>query len=282
MAITATERSQIVELTVLMFNAAPGAEYLSQIVSVYETSGRSLQTLAGILAGTSVYASLNPNTQTAEAFADAFLTPLGLQNDSLARDFIISKMNAGVSKGAIVYEAYAALNSVPATANNQYSAANAILNNKVTVAEYYSVERAIAATDLASLQGALSGVTADPASVTSAKAAIDATIDFTIMAAASSVNEGSSITVHVTNGAPNTEYVLRVDSAHASDVGSQLTMVTTDANGTAHATIAVVADRMTEGAETLTISVVGQASVSTTVTVNDTSMDNTEIGRAHV
>ncbi|NKE66410.1 hypothetical protein RAMLITH_11310 [Ramlibacter sp. RBP-2] len=275
MAITATERSQIVELTVLMFNAAPGAEYLSQIVSVYETNGRSLQTLAGILAGTSVYAALNPNTQTAEAFADAFLTPLGLQADSLARDFIISKMNAGVSKGAIVYEAYAALNSVPDSANNQYSAANAILNNKVAVATYYSVDRGIAATDLASLQTALSGVTADPASVTSAKAAIDATIDFTLMAAASSVDEGSSITVHLTNGTPNTEYVLRVDSAHASDVGSQLTMVTTDANGTAHATIAVNADRTTEGAETLTISVVGQASVSTTVTVNDTSMDNT-------
>lgn len=275
MAITATERSQIVELTVLMFNAAPGAEYLSQIVSVYETNGRSLQTLAGILAGTSVYAALNPNTQTAEAFADAFLTPLGLQADSLARDFIISKMNAGVSKGAIVYEAYAALNSVPDSANNQYSAANAILNNKVAVATYYSVDRGIAATDLASLQTALSGVTADPASVTSAKAAIDATIDFTLMASAASVNEGASITVHLTNGTPNTEYVLRVDSAHASDVGSQLTMVTTDANGTAHATIAVAADRTTEGAETLTISVVGQASVSTTVTVNDTSMDNT-------
>lgn len=275
MAITATERSQIVELTVLMFNAAPGAEYLSQIVSVYETNGRSLQTLAGILAGTSVYAALNPNTQTAEAFADAFLTPLGLQADSLARDFIISKMNAGVSKGAIVYEAYAALNSVPDSANNQYSAANAILNNKVAVATYYSVDRGIAATDLASLQTALSGVTADPASVTSAKAAIDATIDFTLMASAASVNEGASITVHLTNGTPNTEYVLRVDSAHASDVGSQLTMVTTDANGTAHATIAVNADRTTEGAETLTISVVGQASVSTTVTVNDTSMDNT-------
>lgn len=274
MAITATERSQIVELTVLMFNAAPGAEYLSQIVSIYETSGRSLQTLASILAGTSAYASLNPNTQTAEAFATAFLTPLGLQNDAVARDFIIAKMNAGVSKGAIVYEAYAALNSVPDSANNQYSAANAILNNKVAVALYYSVDRAVAATDLASLQGALSGVTADPASVTSAKAAIDATLDFTIMAAAASVNEGASITVHMTNGAPNTEYVLRVDSAHASDVGSQLTMVTTDANGTAHATIAVTADRVTEGAETLTISVVGQTSVSTTVTVNDTSMDN--------
>lgn len=275
MAITATERSQIVELTVLMFNAAPGAEYLSQIVSVYEANGRSLQTLAGILGGTSVYAALNPNTQTAEAFADAFLTPLGLQNDSLARDFIIAKMNAGVSKGAIVYEAYAALNTVPDSANNQYSAANAILNNKVAVATYYSVDRAIAATDLASLQTALSGVTADPASVTTAKAAIDATIDFTLMASAASVDEGSSITVHLTNGAPNTEYVLRVDSAHASDVGSQLTMVTTDANGTAHATITVAADRTTEGAETLTVSVVGQASVSTTVTVNDTSMDNT-------
>ena len=93
MAITAAERNQIVELTVMLFNAAPGAEYLSQIVSVYESTGRSLQTLANVLAGTPVYQSLYPNTQTADQFADAFLTPLGLQNDALARDFVVAKMN---------------------------------------------------------------------------------------------------------------------------------------------------------------------------------------------
>ncbi|HWI84503.1 calcium-binding protein [Ramlibacter sp.] len=177
MAITTAERNQIIELTVLMFNAAPGANYLSQIVTLYEanagTQAQKLQALANQLATTSVYRSLHPNFETAEEFAADFLTPLGLQNDATAKDFIVAKFNAGVSKGQIAYEAYAALNAVPSTGAAQYVAANAILNNKTTVAEYYSVTKEAAATDLATLQSVLTGVTASADSVTAAKAAID-------------------------------------------------------------------------------------------------------------
>ena len=174
MAITLAERTQIIKLTVMMFNAAPGETYLSQIVSVYESTGRSLQNLANALGGTPAYQSINTNFQTAEEFAAALLTPLGLQNDSLARDFVIAKMNAGVPKGQIAYEGYVALTSLGIGASPQYVAANAILANKTAVAEYYSVTKALAVTDLAALQGALSSVTADPASVDAAKSAIDA------------------------------------------------------------------------------------------------------------
>lgn len=175
MAITAAERNQIVELTVLMFNAAPGEVYLAQIVALYEantgTQAQKLQALANQLAQTSVYRSMHPNFETAEEFAADFLTPLGLQADATARDFVIAKYNAGVSKGQIAYEAYAALNAVPSTGAAQYVAANAILNNKTTVAEFYSTNGGVA-TDLASLQNVISTVTADPATVTAAQEAI--------------------------------------------------------------------------------------------------------------
>lgn len=173
MAITTAERNQIIELTVLMFNAAPGATYLSQIVALYESNGRSLQTLANQLATTSAFTSLHPNFETAEEFAAEFLTPLGLQNDTVAKDFVIAKFNAGVSKGQIMYEGYVALNAVPSTGAAQYVAANAILNNKTTVAEYYSVTKGGTATDLTTLQATINNVTADAASVTAAKAVID-------------------------------------------------------------------------------------------------------------
>lgn len=177
MAITTAERTQIIELTVLMFNAAPGATYLSQIVALYEanpgTSAQKLQALANQLATTSAFTSLHPNFETAEEFAAEFLTPLGLQNDAVARDFVIAKFNAGVSKGQIMYEGYAALQAIPADANNQYSTAVAILENMTEVAEYYSVTKSGVATDLTTLQSIVSGVTSDDATVTAAKASID-------------------------------------------------------------------------------------------------------------
>lgn len=173
MAITATERTKIIELTVLMFNAAPGSTYLSQIVSIYEANGHNLQSLALTLAGTGAYQSLNPNFQTAADFATAFLTPLGLEGDTVARDFVIARFNAGASKGAIAYEGFVALTSLGSGASAQYTNALAILQNKTAVAEYYSVTKSVAETDLSDLQNALVGVTADPATVTAAEAAID-------------------------------------------------------------------------------------------------------------
>jgi hypothetical protein len=172
MAITATERTQIVELAVLMFNAAPGATYLSQLVSMYEANGHNLQALAVTLAGTPAYQSLNPNFQVAADFATAFLTPLGLQADSVAVTFVTSKFNAGESKGQIAFEAFTALNAITTANGAQYQAAKAILLNKTAVAEYYSETLGVAQTNLAILQTTISGVTADSASVTAAETAL--------------------------------------------------------------------------------------------------------------
>jgi len=135
MAITATERFEIEKLLVLMFNAAPGAEYLSLVTSIFEGAGHNLQTVANVLDDIDSFKTLHPNFQTAEEFAADFLTPLGLQNDTLAKNFVISKFNAGVPKGQIMYEGLQALNSVGADGAAQYVAAKAILTNKATVAE---------------------------------------------------------------------------------------------------------------------------------------------------
>jgi hypothetical protein len=172
MAITATERTQIVELAVLMFNAAPGATYLSQLVSMYEANGHNLQALAVTLAATPAYQSLNPNFQLASDFATAFLTPLGLQADSVAVAFVTSKFNAGESKGQIAFEAFTALNGITSANGPQYQAAKAILLNKTAVAEFYSEVKAVAELNLSTLQNVLASVTADVASVATAEAAI--------------------------------------------------------------------------------------------------------------
>ncbi|MES2999414.1 MAG: hypothetical protein V4787_01875 [Pseudomonadota bacterium] len=173
MAITATERTEIEKLLVLMFNAAPGANYLSLVTTMFEQSGHNLQTVANALDDLGAFADLHPNFQTAAEFAADFLTPLGLQGDAFATNFVIDKFNAGVPKGEIMYEALQALNGVDATYPAQYVAAKAILVNKAAVSEYYSVTKDISNTDIGILQTVLSGITADTATVTAAKGEID-------------------------------------------------------------------------------------------------------------
>jgi hypothetical protein len=94
-----------------------------------------------------------------------------------------------------------------------------------------------------------------------------------IAASAASVDEGSAVTFSITNGAANTEYAVKIEGVQAGDVtGDLLRLVTTDANGSATVTVNVVADSTTEGAETMTASLVGQT-VSASVTINDTSVN---------
>jgi len=173
MAITATERTEIEKLLVLMFNAAPGATYLSQVVNIYETLGHNLGQLANNLDDIPVFQQLHPNFQTAAEFAADFLTPLGLQNDALAKSFVLDKFNAGVPKGEIMYEGMLALEGVTSGAAAQYVAAKAILDNKTAVSEYYSVTKNVDQTDLNVLQLVLNGVTADTATVTAAETGIN-------------------------------------------------------------------------------------------------------------
>ncbi|MRD47231.1 Calx-beta domain-containing protein [Caenimonas koreensis] len=198
MAITAAERHEIAELLVLMFNAAPGATYLSQIVSVYESVGHNLKTLAEVLGNHPGYTSTHPNFWTGDDFATNLLTPLGLTGDFQARTAIVNAFNSGVSMADITYSAYTFLNDVlanPAAYGAQYLNAAKIMNNKADVALYFSVTKGLSASALADLQAVLEGVTADPASVTAAQAAIDHVNDpqtFTITSNSPTITEGDA------------------------------------------------------------------------------------------
>lgn len=170
MALTTAERTNIVKLVVAMFNAAPGATYLAELTVAYEANGRSLVNLAKDLSNTSAFKALNPVFQTAAEFATSLLTPLGLQANTTAVDFVTAKFNAGVNKGQIAYDVAAALDATTAT---EFATAKAILTNKTTVSEYYSITKAVAQTNIGTLQQAIATVTSTAASVTAANTAID-------------------------------------------------------------------------------------------------------------
>ncbi len=170
MALTAAETRGLTQLVAGMFNAAPGATYLAELAGTYEAGGRSLAVLAAALAATPAYTSLFPNFQTSDEFATGFLTPLGLQANTIALDFVRARLAAGANKGQIVYEAVTAL---AASSAAEFADARAVLANKTTVAEYFSVTRAVAQTSLDALRLAIAGVTRNGATVAVAQAAID-------------------------------------------------------------------------------------------------------------
>ena len=169
---TAVERTNIIKLVTAMFNAAPGAVYLSELTTYFDASGgtslQKLSALAVALSNTGAYRTLNPAFQVASEFASVFLTPFGLQANQEAIDFITARFNAGMNKGQIAFEATLAINN---STSAVFADARAILDNKTNVAEYFSVTKMVAQTSISQLTSVLANVTSDPATVTSQRTA---------------------------------------------------------------------------------------------------------------
>lgn len=169
--ITTQERTNILKLVAGLFNAAPGAAYLSEFTTAYQAMGSNLANLATALGNTGAFKSLYPNTLTSAEFATKFLTTLGLQNNTEAKDWVQAKVNGGASYSSVIYQALAAID---ASTSADFANAKAQLANKATVAEYYSVPAptglGLSSDDLATLQGVVANVDQTQASVDAAKA----------------------------------------------------------------------------------------------------------------
>ncbi|MES2785083.1 MAG: hypothetical protein V4684_06440 [Pseudomonadota bacterium] len=179
MAITAAERREIAEIIVLMFDAAPGATYLAQLISAYQAVGNNLNTLTDLIAAHPAYASVHTVIDTDEEWTDDLLATVGLQGDFQAETTILNALNDGVSKGDITYGLYTFLNDVAADPSpwtnyaSQYVNAAAILENKAEVAIYYSVTVANPSTNMDELMDAIENVDASQSSVDDAIDAIN-------------------------------------------------------------------------------------------------------------
>ena len=186
MALTAAERTSIITLTVSMFNAAPGANYLSEFTTAFEGNpARSTRYLATLLENTTAFKGLYPVYQTNAEFTTSWLTTMGLQANQEAIDFVTSRLNANQSKGSVIVDAIAAIQASTATA---FAAAKSMLANKVSVAENYTVTLGSSSTTLATLQGTIAGVTDVVATATAA-------INTNTSAAATASGSGQSFTL---------------------------------------------------------------------------------------
>lgn len=173
-SITTEARNELIALYTAMFNAAPGAANLNDMVAAVE-SGKKLIDVANTLAAKPDFGTVYPGLLTADEFAGRLVASLlGSEASQLTKDWatgwVKSQLNSGVKPAGIITTAVQALR---ATTSADFLNAKAMLANKVDVASYYSVTKLQSSTDLSALQGVISGVTSTAASVTSAKTTVD-------------------------------------------------------------------------------------------------------------
>ena len=176
---TAAERTELIQLVVGMFGAAPGADVLTDLEATLD-AGASISDIAVALSDNALFsgdAGLFPGFLPNAIFSTNFVTSLigdevSAENLQAAIDAVTGLLNAGQSRGEVVAVAIAAIAAIdPADAN--FGAAASALANKTEVAEYYSVTVAQQAADLDDLIAILDGVDSDDASVDTATDAVD-------------------------------------------------------------------------------------------------------------
>ena len=175
MAITTQQQSNIIALTVGMFNAAPGAQFLSEFSEMFENNGESYQALADALATTGQFQSQFAGLVTQEGRINKILSNLGIQEGTdaytTAKAHFDARIEQGATEAELIVESLEYL--LGDDAAEEFADVQAQLNNKVEVATFYSVEQQQSATTLDELQGVIADVTADPATVEEAKGEVE-------------------------------------------------------------------------------------------------------------
>ena len=243
--ITTEQRNELTALFVAMFQAAPGAANLTDMVEAVE-GGATLAEVAATLAAKADFQSVYPGFLTAQEFTDRVVgnllttdTPAGAR--AFATSWILGQLNAGTSRSEVLSLAVQALR---ATANTNYTEAKAQLTNKVAIANYYSITQEQSSTSLAALQAVVSSVTFDSDTVTAATAAVDNSV---LAALGRTYNLSASIDT-VTGGAGN-------DVINSGTGAALLTALDNIDGG--------------DGTDTLVVSEIAAMTVPTTATVKN-------------
>jgi len=181
MAITAQTRTELIQLVVSMLGEAPSTAMLTDLVTK-ANAGSTIQELADSLATDAAFTSQFPIWMTATEFttkvvANMFAGSSVSQADTdAAVDYIAGAITAGTfTKTSAVVALTSYLASADGVANATYGSAAQSYQNKVEVAEYYTITKGLGDSSAAERKAAIAGVTDAAASVTSSNEASDAT-----------------------------------------------------------------------------------------------------------
>lgn len=167
MAITSTQKTEILKIVAGLFNAAPGGSNLTELANLV-SGGMTTSELADGLATNSLFTNgIMGGKVTVEEQVDVLLNHFGLTADSdpasagsQAKTYFTNQINNNVGFGKIVFDSVTFLSPVsPATVTAGFETAATLLANKAAVADAYS--SAHSSSDLSVLQNVLSSVKGD-------------------------------------------------------------------------------------------------------------------------
>jgi len=202
MAITAQTRTDIVQLVVSMLGAAPSTKQLTDLVTK-ANAGSSIQELADYIASDNAdFAANYPVWLTAKEFTAKVVDNMfsggtvSTADRDAAVDYIAGAITAGTfTKTSAVVALTSYMASADGIANASYGSASQAYQNKVEVAEYYTITKGQGGNSAADLAAAIAGVTSDAASVTSSKATVDAEIAADAAAATAAADAAAAAAV---------------------------------------------------------------------------------------
>ncbi len=163
MAISSTQKTEILKIVAGLFNAAPGGTYLTELANLVD-GGMTTSALADALAANTIFTSgILAGKVTVDDQVDVLMNNFGMVADtdpasagSQAEAYFTQLINDGVGFGNIVFQAVTYLSGTPAT---EFTDAATLLANKALVADAYS--KTSSSTDLAVLQTIVGSVKGD-------------------------------------------------------------------------------------------------------------------------
>ena len=179
MTITISQRNDAYRFFAIAFDAAPGAEYYGQLITAYD-AGMSTKAVVNAFTTKSQFTNVYATSLSSQSFADLIIenvvgTSATATAKTSAKTDVVTALNAGWSRGDIVYQLFSNLASKPST-DADWAGTAKLMQNQVEVAKYVSEYRPLATTDLTVLQTTIKSVTSatDVSTIDAIKAVLTA------------------------------------------------------------------------------------------------------------
>jgi hypothetical protein len=228
MAITVQMRETVSQLYVSLFGRAPDGEGLGYWVGQLN-AGKTMAQVADLMFATTPARAYYPSFQTNGEIIKSFYTNVfGVTTDTEGEAFWTAKLNGGESAGSVISQIIAAALANTATSG---ATAKATLQNKVAVAQWYGESNG----SIAGATTILTGVTADVATVTAAKAgSVQSGQTFTLATSADAITGTSGNDkisgVRDATAAAATDTLTAADSIDGGEGKDTFTVTSTAAN----------------------------------------------------
>jgi hypothetical protein len=250
-----------------MLGQAPSTAMLTDLVTK-ANAGSTIQELADSLATNAAFTSSFPVWMTASEFTTQVVAnvfaggSVSAADQTAAVDYISGAITAGTfTKTSAVVALTSYLASSDGVANATYGSAAQSFQNKVEVAEYYTVTKGLGGGTDAELAAAISGVTAAADSVATSKVSVD-DVQVAAAAAVAAANAPKSMIIPLTAAA---------ETLTGGKAGDTFNAVLTKAGGTG--TTILPGDVLDggDGVDTLVISTSGLPTATYTMSAIQTS-----------